>query len=268
MSNGVPVVSSGAGGQQWVVKDGENGIILQGPDDVVGAVCAVVKLVDNEPLRKRLGRSAIHSTSSFSMTRLTHNLAKRLESLTRGRSDDERLRRGMGNEEQALEAMISGRLKVIVTNRRLLVKDDHDGGETISVPLEGISRITRRKRFSWDILAAGCGAAFLLFVATLPPPVHSYLSSLVPPAGEWLLSLIPVIPLAVAVPLFLSKIRDGYSIRSTSGSLFLPKRFLRLLKLADRLTQNNLLEADQADHGQLSEYELPKHPASPELESR
>src|SRR4029077_3574075 len=108
---------------------------------------------------------------------------------------DERLRRSMANDEQALENMKSGKLKVIVTNRRLLVKDDHDGGETISVPLEGISRISRQKRFSWGILAAGFGAAMLLLLATLVPPVHSYLGGLTPlAAGEWLPLLIPVVP--------------------------------------------------------------------------
>jgi D-inositol-3-phosphate glycosyltransferase len=270
MSNGVPVVSSGAGGQQWVVKDGENGIVLEGPDDIVGAADAVLRLVDNERLRKKLGRNAIHSSGAFSMTRLTHGLAKRLEGLTRERSDDERLRQSMTNDEQALEAMISGRLKVIVTNRRLLVKDDHDGGETISVPLEGISRITRRKRFSWDILAAGCGAALLLFVAVLVPPVHSYLDSLVPPAaGGWLPLLIPVIPLAVAAPLFLLRIRDGYLIRSGSGSVFLPRRFLSLLKLVDRLTEIDFLEEDKPPYNaELADHDRPKYPATPEVESR
>ena len=246
LSNGVPVVSSGAGGQQWVVKDGENGIVLDGPDDIAGAAEAVVKLADNESLRKRIGRNAVHSARMFSMTRLTDTLAKRLESLARGRSDDERLRRSMANDEQALEAMISGRLKVIVTNRRLLVKDDHDGGETMSVPLERISRITRHKRLPWDILAAGCGAAVLVSIGMLVLSVHLYLGRILPPAtGEWL-PLIALVPLAVAIPLFMLRIRDGYSIRSSSGSVFLPKQFLRLLKLVDRLTPVNLFEEADA----------------------
>jgi len=269
MSNGVPVVSSGAGGQQWVVKDGENGIVLQGPDDIVGAADAVLRLVDDDPLRKRLCRNAIHSTRGFSMTRLTHTLAKRLEGLAMERSDDDRLRRSMANDEQALEAMICGKLKVIVTDRRLLVKDDHDGGETISVPLDGISRITRHKRFSWDILAAGFGAALLLFVGLLAPPIHSYLGSLIPlAAGEWLLLLIMVIPLTVAVPLFLLRIRDGYSIHSTSGPVFLPRQFLRLLKLVDRLTQIDFFEEVDLPHSpQFADHPPPKYPATPEMES-
>ncbi|MDA4132294.1 MAG: glycosyltransferase, partial [Thaumarchaeota archaeon] len=269
MSNGVPVVSSGAGGQQWVVRDGENGIVLDGPDDIVGGADAVLKLVDDEPLRKRLGRNAIHSTRGFSMTRLTHALAKRLEGLARERSDDERLRRSMASDEQALEAMISGKLKVIVTNRRLLVKDDHDGGETISIPLEGIWRITRHKRLSWDILGAGCGAAFLLFVAMLALPLH-FGGLIYPAAGEWLLLLASVIPLTVAAPMFLLRIRDGYSIDSTSGQVFLPRRFLRLLKLVDRLTEIDFFEeeADPQHSEQLVDPALPGYPGTPEIESR
>jgi hypothetical protein len=265
-------VSSGAGGQQWVVRDGENGIVLDGPDDIVGGADAVLMLVDDEPLRKRLGRNAIHSTRGFSITRLTHALAKRLEGLARERSDDERLRRSMANDEQALEAMISGRLKVIVTNRRLLVKDDHDGGETLSFPLEGIWGITRHKRLSWDILAAGCGASFLLFVAMLTLPFNPHLGSLTyPAAGEWLLLFAPVIPLAVAAPIFLLRIRDGYSIHSTSGQVFLPRRFLRLLKLVDRLTEIDFFEEEEADpqySAQLVDHAPPGRPATPEMESR
>jgi D-inositol-3-phosphate glycosyltransferase len=245
MSNGVPVVSSGAGGQQWVVKDGENGIVLGGPDDTAGAAEAIVKLVDDEPLRQRLGRNARHSVAQFSMTRVTHALAKRLEGLAASRSDDERLRLSMTNDEQALEAMVNGRLKVIVTNRRLLVKDDHDGGETMPIPLEDISRITRQKRFSWDILAAGLGGAVLLAVALMAPPVRSYLSGVVPfGGGAWLLALIPIIPIAAVTPFFVRKIRDGYSIRSSSGSIFLPRQFLRPLKLVDRLTQLDLFDEE------------------------
>ena len=267
MSNGVPVLSSGAGGQQWVVKDGENGMVLQGPDDILGAADAVLRLVDDEPLRRRLGRNAVHSTRALTMARLTHNLAKRLEALARERSDDERLRRSMANDEQALEAMVSGKLKAIVTNRRLLVKDDHDGGETISVPLENISRITRHRRFSWEILAAGCAVALLLFVATLAPPVRSYVGSVIGPApGDWLLSLIPVVPLAVAVPMFLLRIRDGYSIRSNSGSVFLPRRFVRLLKLVDRLTTIDFFEADLPNDVQPVYHAPPNDPPKPEIE--
>jgi hypothetical protein len=185
LSNGVPVVSSGTGGQKWIVKDGENGIVLGGPDDTDAAVEAIIKLVDNEQLRKTLGRNAVRSARRFSMTRLTHDLAKRLESLNRGHSDDETLRHGMEKDEEALEAMISGKMKVIVTNRRLLVKDDHDGGETISVPLEDISSITPHTRLSWRILAAGAVAAAVLVFSVLAPPVYSYLVNLVPrPAGE------------------------------------------------------------------------------------
>lgn len=240
LSNGVPVVSSGAGGQQWVVKDGENGILLEGPDDIAGAARAIAKLADDEPLRKRLGRNAIQSARAFSMTRLTHALAKRLEGLSRSRSDDERLRRSMADDERALEAMISGKMRVIVTNKRLLVKNDRDGGETLSVPLEDVSKISRHVRFSWQLLAVGAAASALLLVSMVP------LSALVAnsPLAQLALSLVPIAPLAVTVPLSLMRIRNGYSIHTSSRSrtIFLPKQFLRLLQLVDRLNPNELFD--------------------------
>jgi len=243
MSIGVPVVSSGAGGQEWVVKDGKNGIIVEGPDDTAGAAEAIIKLVDDEPLRKRLGRNAIRSARDFSMTKLSNALAKRLEGLTHDRQDDDKLRRSIANDEQSLEAMISGKLKAIVTNKRLLVKDDRDEGETISIPLHEISRITRQKKLPWGVLAGGAAATLLLSFLVLMPPVLSYVNGLVPsPGGGLVLLLIPILPLAVALPLFVRGIRDGYSVRSGSESVFLPKQFLRLLKLVDRLMQTDFFD--------------------------
>ena len=253
MSNGVPVVSSGAGGQQWVVKNGKNGIIVDGPDDIAGAAAAIVKLVDNESLRKTLGKNAVHGARDFSMTRLTDALAKRLEALTRNRSDDDRLRRSMTNDEQALEAMISGKLKAIVTNKRLLVKDDHDGGETISIPLHDVRKITRQKRFLWNTLAAGASASLVLWLFTVMPPVRSYVDGLMPASiAEVVLLLIPIVPVALALPRFVLGIRDGYSIRSGDGLVFLPKQFLPLLKLVDRLTQNDFFDETDSPPARLT----------------
>ena len=71
MSAGVPVITSGVGGQSWIVKDGFNGVVLEGPDDVKGAADAVAALADDQPERKKLGRNAARASLVPSRSRVS-----------------------------------------------------------------------------------------------------------------------------------------------------------------------------------------------------
>lgn len=79
MSAGVPVVSSGAGGQSWIVKNGHTGVIVDGPDDYAGAAAAIAALALDGAQREKLGRNAEKFASQFTMRALVRNLVKRLE---------------------------------------------------------------------------------------------------------------------------------------------------------------------------------------------
>ena len=85
MSAGVPVVSSGVGGQSWIVQHGYTGIVLGGPEDVSGAVRAVSSLADNLARRNWLGRNAREFAEHFSMERLVAGLISRLKEIREGR---------------------------------------------------------------------------------------------------------------------------------------------------------------------------------------
>jgi len=78
MYNGVPVVTSGVGGQSWIVKDGSSGIVLEGPEDVRGAVKAITRLLDKPKKREKLGRKSREIASQYTMPKLVRNLAKAL----------------------------------------------------------------------------------------------------------------------------------------------------------------------------------------------
>lgn len=69
MYGGVPVVTSAAYGQRWLVRDGVDGIHVRGPDDVQGAVDAVERLARNASLRESLGRNARERAKEFLMSR-------------------------------------------------------------------------------------------------------------------------------------------------------------------------------------------------------
>ncbi len=74
MSAEVPIVTSGVGGQSWVVKNGHTGIVLKGPHDVMGAARAIVRLLDDPEYRTRLGRNAERFASKLTMKTLVKRL--------------------------------------------------------------------------------------------------------------------------------------------------------------------------------------------------
>ena len=79
MSAGVPVVTSGVGGQSWIVKNGETGIILKGPNDVTGAALAIEKLVADQSYRDQMGRKAKKFACDFSISLLIEDLVEKLK---------------------------------------------------------------------------------------------------------------------------------------------------------------------------------------------
>ena len=54
------IVSSDAGGLPELIRDGENGLISK-VDDVPGYIRAIERLIEDQPLRERLGNAARRS---------------------------------------------------------------------------------------------------------------------------------------------------------------------------------------------------------------
>ncbi len=88
MSAGVPVITSGVGGQAWIVKDGVTGVVLKGPEDVDGAAEAILRLLENEDKRNQLGMNAKRFASDLSMEHLTERLADRLQAIRSQKRDE------------------------------------------------------------------------------------------------------------------------------------------------------------------------------------
>ncbi|WP_069807704.1 glycosyltransferase family 4 protein [Vulcanisaeta thermophila] len=76
MYGGVPVITSAVYGQRWVVRNGVDGIHVNGPDDIEGAAKAVERLLDHPDERDVMGRNASERASNFLMSRLIRDLAK------------------------------------------------------------------------------------------------------------------------------------------------------------------------------------------------
>lgn len=251
MANGVPVVSSGTGGQLWVVKSGENGVIIDGPDDIEGAARAVERIAENDSLRRRLGENARKWASSYSMSTLVHNLAKRLESMTQQRADEDRLRLGLPQQEEVLEAMVSGSTRLMVTNRRLMVKKNRSKKEPLSINLRDIKRVVRAVRYPWYVLLGGALLTYAIFVYTASPGYISFFQSLL--GSRTLATVVGSLPVFAAgagtATLFFVMRRIGYFIETPSRRVFIPKEFVRLLRLVDRLIPSELFNAAEGTGG-------------------
>ncbi len=83
MYGGVPVITSAIYGQRWVVRNGIDGIHVNGPDDIEGAAKAVERLLDNPGERDKMGRNARERASQLLMSRLIKELATKIEEYLR-----------------------------------------------------------------------------------------------------------------------------------------------------------------------------------------
>ncbi len=251
MAAGVPVVTSGVGGQSWIVNNDVNGMVLKGPDDVKGAADVIAKLVDEPSHRNRLGKKAVALSSDFSMTRLIYFLSKRLQQVIQKLSERIPTAQGMQPEEKVIEARVSRGRRVVATSRRLIVTSVENGREAIEVPYNEISKIVRHVQASWKALALGLAVTVLLLASTLlDSPLEPYLRAALGMAflGSALrdsvalsIRLIRFLPLIVSVLVFGLTLRKGYLVLyGSSKKIFLPKEFLGALKFVDRLTPQNL----------------------------
>jgi glycosyltransferase involved in cell wall biosynthesis len=74
MFNGVPVITSAAGGQSWVVQDGVEGLHLKGPEDIEGATKAITRLLDDNKLYQQMSRNARQKAGKFTISKLIREL--------------------------------------------------------------------------------------------------------------------------------------------------------------------------------------------------
>ncbi len=255
MSAGVPVITSGVGGQSWIVGNGSNGVVLNGPEDVKGAAQAIKNLADRPRLRRKLGKVASRTASSYSLTRLVDALLARLQRQMRGLTDDMPALRNMPGDERIIEAWVHKGRKVAATSKRLIVRSAKGGREVTTILYDDIARIERHLQAPWALLGFGALATTLLLgqrvlglgmISSLGPEISAALS----PLGlSWmtgtLVAAVPFMPVLVAAAVFFPAVKRGYLVHyGSSRKLFLPERFGKALKLADKLTSRDLFGAD------------------------
>lgn len=255
MSAGVPVITSGVGGQAWIVKDGSNGIVVDGPDDAKGAAEAIRRLADRPHLRKRLGDKAMRTASAYSLTRLVDALAERLREEIWERSDDLPVMERMSKDEQVIEAWVHKGQRVAATTRRLIVRPEGRRNHVTSVMYDDISNIEPHAEAPWMALWIGALSTVLLLSQRIAGLAlissHSTgISNALSPMGlsgatGAIVALLPFLPIALGVAVFVLEINRGFLVRyGGSRKLFLPSKFAKALRLADKLTPRELFGKD------------------------
>lgn len=243
---GVPVISSGSGGQSWIVKSGYNGILVNGPDDIEGACNALLKLLKDKSFWSRLSKNAREFSSKFAISKITYDLEKTLLRII-GEKSGPRLR--LRPLERAIESLTSNGARIIITTERLIVIKRRD--KSTSVPYDDITRITKEVSVKWWILAFGL-IVFLFhlvvnaFEASIPY-VFGLFSGYLPHSG--IFSFVSTSPLfssfvlGICIAFFLLSKREVLVIYSKeTGKITLSRKLERAIRIADRFTPKDLLK--------------------------
>lgn len=83
MYAGKPVITSGVYGQGWLVRNGVDGIHVNGPDDIEGAAKAILALARDVDRHKEMGLNARNRAEAFKFSKLMRELLIRVESINR-----------------------------------------------------------------------------------------------------------------------------------------------------------------------------------------
>ncbi len=242
MFQGVPVITSGIGGQSWIVKNGQDGIQVDGPDDVDGAVRAVVELVDDSKKRSEFSIRAKEKAAEFALTKLIHNLegalTNEIERETGISTLPAEVRSTLPEPEMVIQTWSHGTRRLITTNKRLFMQRGRLSRRVIEIPYVSIKSIEYVRRYDWRTLLAGAGLSLLMFIHHYVSPILSrtltskfifIISFLVPnirPNLPQVLADIWILPVTVAFILFLIKARKGYALHGpTRNPIYLPPSF-------------------------------------------
>jgi len=281
MFEGVPVVTSGVGGQSWIVRDGKDGILVKGPDDVEGAAAAIVALADDEATWKKLSSNAKERASQYTLT----NLMKRLdEAITREIEKEtglstlpDEVRATISQPEYVVHTWSHGAMKIAATERRVFVQRGRLSRSTLEIPYSNIKSIEYVRSHHWKALVAGVFLSLLLFVQHYVTPIVSrplisrlelLISELLPTGAinlETIFRLVWLVPISFAVIVFLVGMRKGYALHGASvNPVFLPPAFGPAVQYIREMQNRETAENRAAAHDVVEndQHSNPKEPSA------
>ena len=242
MFEGVPVITSGVGGQSWIVRNGEEGIEVKGPDDIDGAVSAITDLVNDKSKWQKLSFGAKQRASKYTLTNLMAQLdsalTKEIERETGMSTLPSEVKSTISEPEYIVRTWSHGTVRVAATERRMFIQTGHLSRSTLELPYSSIHSIEHVRHLHWQALLTGGILSALLFIQHYISPIISrtlttrlvfLASSLVPNAGtrmETAIGLLWLVPISLAALLSLIGARKGYALHgATLEPIYLPPSF-------------------------------------------
>jgi hypothetical protein len=263
MFEGVPVITSGVGGQSWIVKDGEEGIHTKGPDDIDGAANALASLAEDESKWKKLSANAKEKARKYTLTKLMQSLdqaiTNEMEKETGLSALPTEVRSTISQPEYVVHTWSHGTVKIAATERRIFIQRGRLSRNTLEIPYPSINSIEYVRRHHWKALLTGGLLSVLLFIQHFVTPIISRtLTSRLTALASVFLSLrginmegvirfLWLIPISIGVIVFLIGMRQGYALQgATIKPIFLPPSFSQAVQYV-RDMQNQEIAAYSVD---------------------
>jgi len=237
-------VTSGVGGQSWLIRNGQEGIHTEGPDDIAGAAKAITDLVDYPEMWNKLSvnarKKARSLTSSKIITELDKAITKEVIKESGLRQIPPEVRGTLVESEHVLKTWSAGSWGAVATDRRLFVKHGRFSRKVAEIPYTSIAYIEHTRRYPWKILLVGL---LPLLILSLEPLWRVILKSTFISAIEELLSSITtaipqfsspqtimlvfaLVPLLVSLGAFALQARTGFNLYGFGvRPVYLPHRF-------------------------------------------
>ncbi|MGA2767633.1 MAG: glycosyltransferase [Candidatus Bathyarchaeia archaeon] len=244
MYMGVPVVTSGVGGQSWLVRNGREGIHTEGPEDVDGAAKAIRNLADDPELWNRLSVNAKERARDMA----SYKIIRELDDAITGELVKEsglmlippETILTLAEPEHVLKTWAKGSWGVVATDRRLFIRHGRISRKVTEIPYKSIVYIEHTRRYPWKILLAGLLPAFVLLLeplwryilkSTFISVIETLTSSIitiVPQLGsaQMLVILVASIPCLISIVAFAVQARTGFNLQASGIKLaYLPHGF-------------------------------------------
>lgn len=254
MYYGVPVVTSGVGGQAWLVQNGREGIHTHGSDDAAGAARAITNLADDPVLRNKLSKNAQEKARNMTSSHIMEELD---EAITEKMIEESGLwhipaeaRETLVEPEHVLKAWYAGSWAAIATDRRLFVKTGRLSRRIAEIPYSSIAYVEHARRYPWKILLAGLVPALVILLEpfwrvvlkeTFLSTIESLLFSSAQALAAWvspqqLVLLVALVPILVSLGIFAWQARVGFNLYVLGiKPVYLPRKLSEVVVFVRRL---------------------------------
>jgi D-inositol-3-phosphate glycosyltransferase len=240
MYMGVPVVTSGVGGQSWLVRNGREGIHTEGPQDTAGASKAIRNLADDRDLWNKLSENAKEKARNMTSYKVIRDLD---DAITEEMVKESGLTHvphetisTLAEPEHVLKTWSKGNWGIVATDRRLFIKHGRISRKVTEIPYKSITYIEHTRRYPWEILLAGFSPASILLLepmwrAILQPwfitAIQDSIIAVVPQlASIQALMFLALIPCLAGIATFALQARSGFNLYGSGTKLaYLPHGF-------------------------------------------